>query len=122
MKDLLEEKSRIEDARIRAKIIRTRLGEYLGSLKIKPTQDLCDELDKYESAAEDQDQQNKHLKDELADTDEEIKDEKERLLNPEENPNLNVKVSIGVLADFEGTINIALIYGVSFLFPLIYYY
>jgi hypothetical protein len=86
---------------------------------MKPTEDLNDVLEDYEIAAEDQDHTIIDLKDELDETDEAISDEKERLSSPVENPpKSNVKVSVGVLADFEGAINIALIYSGSFFLPV----
>ena len=68
----------------------------------------------YESAAEAQDDKITDLKDELAETDEAIFNEKERLSSLEGNPKLNVKLSVGVQAHFKGAINFALIYGVYF--------
>lgn len=79
---------------------------------MKPTEDLDDVLEDYETAAEDRDDTILNLKDELYETNEEISDEKKRLWRG--NSGSGVKVSVGVLTDFQGAINIALIYGVFF--------
>lgn len=73
----------------------------------------------YDSAKEYNEDESAKLEDELAETDEAISDERMRLSDPVGNPKLVSKlipkVSIDVFADFEGAINIALIYGMSFL-------
>ena len=64
------------------------------------------------------------LEDQLAETDEAIAGERERLSGPVGNPKLNLKISMGAFGNFEGAINIALIYGVFFFFYFlpVYYY
>jgi hypothetical protein len=54
------------------------------------------------------------LNDDLSQTDEAISNEIENFPGPVVNPELNPMVSIGVFANFEGKIHIALIYGASF--------
>ena len=81
---------------------------------MKPTEDLDDVLEDYETAAEDRDDTILNLKDELYETNGEISDEKKRLWRG--NSGSGVKVSVGVLTDFQGAIDIALIYGVFFFF------
>ena len=53
------------------------------------------------------------LEKEIEDVQKAITEEEERLAGPTQNEKLNLKASIGVFAEFDGEIKIALIYGAS---------
>ena len=77
-------------------------------------------VNNYDTAAEELDNKIAELEDVLAETNEAISVEKAKLSGPIGNEKLNVKVSIGVFADFEGEIKLTLIYGVYiFCYPFI---
>ena len=109
MKKLLSKKGWIENTK------------YLESLKLGhlPPDLYRRVVTSYDSAKEYNEDESAKLEDELAETDEAISDERMRLSGSVGNPKLVSKlipkVSIDVFADFEGAINIALIYGMSFL-------
>jgi DNA repair exonuclease SbcCD ATPase subunit len=113
LKELLDQKRRIEKACERAKKSLTGLETYLETLKIEhlPASKLQDVVNSYDRAAEELDDKITKLDDELAETNEAISSEQKQLSGPVGNPKLTKKVSIGVFADFEGEISIALIYG-----------
>ena len=115
--NLVDKKRRIENELERSNKMLTGLeASHLGSLKIKllAAEDLNEVLAGYEMAAEYEQDRIGELKNELAETNKSISDEEE--WDPVEDPKLNVMASFGVFADFEGAINITLIYGVSFFF------
>lgn len=72
----------------------------------------------YDKAAAELDDKVTLLENEIGEIKEAIDKEREDLAGPTENEKLNLKVSIGVFADFEGEIKIALIYGLFFSFLL----
>jgi len=119
LKELINKKRRTEKASERAKKSLTALETYLGSLKIEHlnASNLREVVNNYDTAAEELDERITELENVLAETNEAISAEKTRLSGPIGNANLNLKVSIGVFADFEGEIKIALIYGVYFSYP-----
>lgn len=113
LKELLDKKKRTERACERAMKSLGGLEAYLGSLKIEhlAASNLREVVNSYDTAAEELDDRITELKDELAETDDAISIEKAKLSGPVGNPKLNLKVSIGVFADFEGEVSIVLIYG-----------
>jgi hypothetical protein len=113
LKELLNKKRRIEKACERAEKSLTGLETYLESLKIEhlAASNLRDVINSYDKAAEELDDRITGLENELAETDEAISVEKARLSGPVGNPKLNLKVSVGVFADSEGAVSVALIYG-----------
>ncbi|KAF8799602.1 hypothetical protein BYT27DRAFT_7149586 [Phlegmacium glaucopus] len=115
LKELLDKKRRTEKATERAKKSLAALETYLGSLKIEhlDATNLRQVVNNYDTAAEELDNRIAELEDVLAETNEAIEVEKARLSGPVGNANLNLKVSIGVFADFEGEVKIALIYAVQ---------
>lgn len=118
LKELLAKKRRTEKTCERAKNSLTALQTYLGSLKIQnlDPSNLRAVLNSYDKAAEELDDKIAELENVLAEIDQAIWAEKIRLSGPIGNGNLNLKVSVGIFADFEGEINIVLIYGVHFYF------
>ena len=68
-------------------------------------------VEQYDSTAGDLDEKVTELEKELKETEEAIKEERKRLAGPTGNEKLNLKATIGVFADSEGEIKIALIYG-----------
>ena len=116
LKELLGKKRRTEKTCERAKNSLTALQTYLGSLKIQnvDASNLREVLNSYDKAAEELDDKIAELENILTEIDQAIWAEKMRLSGPIGNGNLNIKVSVGIFADFEGEINIALIYGVHF--------
>jgi phage shock protein A len=119
LKGVIEDKRRLKNSRERAEKVYARLVEQLASLKVNPNEDWNDELDSCESAADEQDNKITDLNREIAEADEEISDTKEKL--DSEAVRNRKRISVGVLADFEGAINIALIYGGSFYILPVYY-
>ena len=71
-------------------------------------------VNSYHTVAKELDHRNAELDNVLSETDEAISVEKERLSGHTGNDKLNIKVSIGIFADFEGEVDIVLIYGVYF--------
>lgn len=73
----------------------------------------------YHKAVEELDDGIENLENVLAETNEARSIEKVKLSGPVGHPKLNLKVSIGLFADSEGEIKVALIYGVYFyIYPL----
>lgn len=68
-------------------------------------------VEQYDSTASDLDEKVTELEKELKETGEAIKEERKRLAGPTGNEKLSLKATIGVFADSEGEIKIALIYG-----------
>ena len=116
LKDLLKKKKRTEKACERAKKSLAALETYLASLKIEhlAASNLREVVDGYDTAASELDDKIAELDDVLIETNEAISVEQAKLSGPTGNEKLDVKVSIGVFADFEGEVDIALIYGAYF--------
>lgn len=113
LKELLDKERRTEKACERAKKSLTALETYLGSLKIEHLEasHLREVVNSYDTAAEELDNRIAELTNVLTETDEAISVEKRRLSGSLGNTKLNLKASIGVFADSEGEIKLALIYG-----------
>ena len=79
----------------------TALGEVVGS---------------YESTCEKLDDQVTELEKQLVDLNSAVEAERKKLSGPTGNNKLNLKASIGVFADHQGEVEIALIYGTRLLF------
>jgi len=89
------------------------LETYMSSLKAESLEvsQLRDVVQNYEAAASELDNKVTELEEERQSIENAIKEEETRLHGPTGNEKLNVKATIGVFVDFEGEINIALIYG-----------
>jgi uncharacterized protein (TIGR02231 family) len=114
LKELLDKKRRTQKACERAEKSLAGLETYLESLKVEhlAASNLRDVVNSYDTAAGELDDRIAELNKKLADTDEAISVEEANLSGPVGNPKLNLKVSIGVFADFEGEVSIALVYAV----------
>jgi len=122
---LVDEKKHIEKALERTKKSLPPIETYLGFLKIEPLDStkLSEALKSYDRAARELDDSIAKSEKELTETNKKISDEKERL-GPAVDANLNLKASIGIVADsdFEDEIKIALIYGVYLSCPSVTFY
>ena len=123
LKDLLEKRRSTEKACERTKESLTALRTYLASLNVEhlAASNLREVVNSYDTVAKELDDRNAELDNVLSETDEAISVEKARLSGPTGNDKLNIKVSIGIFADFEGEVDIALIYGVYFFCPFTFY-
>jgi hypothetical protein len=74
-------------------------------------------MDNYDSTGEKLDAKKSDLTEELRKSDADISFERARIAVPHENDKLRVKAAIGVFAQAEGNVEIALIYGSPSLFP-----
>jgi peptidoglycan hydrolase CwlO-like protein len=111
--DLLSKQKRVEKALARTLKSLSSLETYLSSLKAEHLQvtKLQEVVEQYDSTAGDLDEKVTELEQELKETEEAIKEERKRLAGPTGDEKLNLKATIGVFADSEGDIKIALIYG-----------
>ncbi|KIM37386.1 hypothetical protein M413DRAFT_273699 [Hebeloma cylindrosporum] len=113
--ELLSKQKRVEKALERTLKSLSSLETYLSSLKAEHLQvtKLQEVVEQYDVTAGGLDEKVTELEKELNETEEAIKDEKQRLAGPTGNEKLNLKATIGVFADSEGEIKIALIYAVN---------
>ena len=111
--ELLSKEKRVEKALGRTLKSLLSLETYLSSLKAEHLQvtKLQEVVEQYDSTAGNLDEKVTELEKELKETQEAIKEERKRLAGPTGNEKLNLKATIGVFADSEGEIKIALIYG-----------
>ena len=111
--ELLSKEKRVEKALGRTIKSLLSLETYLSSLKAEHLQvtKLQEVVEQYDSTAGNLDEKVTELEKELKETQEAIKEERKRLAGPTGNEKLNLKATIGVFADSEGEIKIALIYG-----------
>jgi len=111
--ELLSKQKRVEKSLARTLKSLSSLETYLSSLKAEHLQvtKLQEVVEQYDSTAGDLDEKVTELEKELKETEEAIKEERKRLAGPTGNEKLNLKATIGVFADSEGEIKIALIYG-----------
>ncbi|KAF8148209.1 hypothetical protein B0H34DRAFT_669000 [Crassisporium funariophilum] len=112
---LCAKEKRLEKALERTKKSLASLETYLESLNVehlKVTQ-LREVVKNYDETGEELDDKVTELEKELLETTAAIKEERLKISGPSGNEKLNLKASIGVFADFEGEIKIALIYAVS---------
>jgi len=110
---LLAKQKQTEKALARTQKSLSSLEKYLSSVSSShvDTAKLRDVVQSYNATAGELDTKVTELEDELQELEDEIKAEKVKLSGPTGNEKLNLKASIGVFADVDGEIQIALIYG-----------
>ncbi|KAF9559709.1 hypothetical protein CPC08DRAFT_708583 [Agrocybe pediades] len=115
LSSLLARKKSNEKAHARATKALSSLETYMSSLKAETldVSKLGDAVKNYEATANELDDKITTLEEEKLTIEKQIVEETERLHGPTGNEKLNVKVSIGVFAGFEGSVEIALIYAVN---------
>ena len=113
LSDLQTKRKQTEKAIARTRKALASLEKYIGSLNTHHVDvtKLGDVVQNYETTAASQDDRIMELEDNLKALEESIKKETEKLSGPTGNEKLNLKATIGVFADLEGEVNIALIYG-----------
>jgi len=111
--ELLSKQKRTEKALARTVKSLNSLDTYLCSVKAEHLQvtKLQEVVEQYDSTAAGLDEKVTRLEKDLKDTEEAIKEERKCLVGPTDNEKLNLKARIGVFADSEEEIKIALIYG-----------
>jgi hypothetical protein len=111
--ELLSKQKCTEKALARTVKSLASLETYLSSVKAEHLQvtKLREVVEQYDSNAAGLDEKVTRLEKELNETEEAIREERKRLAGPTGNEKLNLKATIGVFADSEGELNIALIYG-----------
>ena len=112
---LLAKEKHTEKALTRTRKSLASLEAYLASMNIEhlAVSNVRGVMQEYETSASELDEKVTELEDELKETQDAIQEEKKRLSGPTINEKLNLKATIGVFADFEGEIKVALIYGAS---------
>lgn len=110
---LLAKQKKTEKALARAKKSIASLGTYLesvttGHVDVSKLQDV---VHHYDAAAEELDDKVTKLEEDLQEIETAVKAEQEILSGPTGNEKLDLKAAIGVFADREGEVSIALIYG-----------
>ncbi|CAA7265472.1 unnamed protein product [Cyclocybe aegerita] len=112
---LLAKKKQDEKALARVQKSLNSLETYLKSVKAQhlDVSKLQEVVREYDTTAGELDDKVTELEKQLEEADEAITEERKRLAGPTGNEKLNLKATIGVFADFEGEIKIALIYAVS---------
>ncbi|KAJ7591028.1 hypothetical protein C8J56DRAFT_550654 [Mycena floridula] len=111
---LLAKREMAQKALTRCQQSQGALGTFLNSLNvqhIQPTQ-LSAALENYESVGAKIDDRMSELTKEIEEIDESIKEERAKLSGPAADGKLRLQVSVGVFADLEGEVAIALIYAV----------
>lgn len=110
---LLAKEKKTKKALARALKSLSSLETYISSVKVQDIEvtKLREVVQQYDTTAEEVDDKVTELEAELKITSESIEEERKRLAGPTGNEKLNLKATIGVFADFEGEIKIALIYG-----------
>ena len=111
--ELLSKQKRAEKALARTVKSLSSLEVYISSVRAEhlDVTKLREVVEEYDSTAGDLDEKITALEKELKETEKAIKEERKRLAGPTGNEKLNLKATIGVFADKEGEVNIALIYG-----------
>ena len=119
LEELLSKQKRVEKALARTIKSLGSLETYLYSVNAEHLQvtKLQEVVEQYDSTAAGLDEKVTRLEKELKETEEAIKKERKCLAGPTGNEKLNLKVTIGVFADSEEEIKIALIYGKWRSFP-----
>lgn len=117
---LISKKKRADKALARTKKSLDSLSAYLASFNVDhlDVSKLQSAVDVYDTSAAQLDEKVTELEKEIKEIDEAMDEERKKLAGPSENSKLNLKASIGIFADSEGEIKIALIYGVSFFLML----
>ncbi|KAF5315032.1 hypothetical protein D9619_007476 [Psilocybe cf. subviscida] len=114
LESLSSKKKRAEKALARAKKSLDSLSAYLTSFNVDhlDVSKLQGAVDAYDASAAQLDEKVTELEKEIKEIDEAMNEERKSLAGPSENSKLNLKASIGIFADSEGEIKIALIYAV----------
>jgi predicted nucleic acid-binding Zn-ribbon protein len=112
---LSSKKKRAEKALARANKSLDSLSAYLTSFNVDhlDVSKLQSAVDAYDASAAQLDEKVTELGKEIKEIDEAMNEERQKLAGPSENSKLSLKASIGIFADSEGEIKIALIYGAS---------
>ncbi len=120
--DLQTKQKQIEKAIARTRKSLASLEKYIGSLNTNHVDvtKLGDVVQNYETTAASLDDRFMELEDNLKAVEESIKKEKEKLSGPTGNEKLNLKATIGVFANVEGEVKVALIYGTYQ--PILFFY
>ncbi|CAA7266059.1 unnamed protein product [Cyclocybe aegerita] len=115
LKSLLSKKKQDEKALARVQKSLNSLETYLTSVKAEhlDVSKLQEVVRQYDTTAGQLDEKVTELEKQLKETDEAIAEERKKLAGPTGNEKLNLKATIGVFADIEGEVKIALIYAVS---------
>lgn len=110
---LLSKEKKTQKALARALKSLSSVETYISSVRVEDldVSNLRNVVQQYDATAGELDDKVTELEEELRNINEELKKERERLVGPTGNEKLNLKATIGVFADFEGEIKIALIYG-----------
>lgn len=113
--NLLLKQKQTEKALARTQRCLTSLQTYLDSVNTGhiDVSKLRDVVQHYDAAAEELDDRVTKLEDELRELNDAVKAEQEKLSGPTGNEKLNLRATIGVFAEAEGEVSIALIYGGS---------
>jgi chromosome segregation ATPase len=110
---LLNKREKTANALARCQKSIASLEQYLSSLTVEhlDVSKLESVMDNYDSTGEKLDAKKSDLTEELRKIDADISFERARIAVPHENNKLRVKAAIGVFAQAEGDVEIALIYG-----------
>lgn len=114
LKALLAKQERTQKALARCNKALKSFESYLGSLNTQhlAVGDLSKIVDNFDSTGGRLDDKVSELETQLEEINEDIKIEIGKLSGPTVNQRLNIRAAIGVFADFEGEVEVALIYGV----------
>ncbi|KAF7340145.1 hypothetical protein MVEN_01933000 [Mycena venus] len=116
LSELLKSRAKTENALTRCEKALTSLEQYLGSLTVQHLEvsNLDNVLEQYDSTGGRLDAKKTELTEELRVLDEQISAERARIAVPHENSELRMQAVIGVFAESEGGVEIALIYAVPY--------
>ncbi|KAJ7149203.1 hypothetical protein C8R43DRAFT_925110 [Mycena crocata] len=116
LRELLDKREKKSNALTRCEKALAALQQYLGSLTVQHLEvsKLENVLENYESTGERLDAKKAELTEELRLLDADISAERAAIAVPHENDKLRTKAAIGVFAQKEGNVEIALIYAVPF--------
>ncbi|TDL13136.1 hypothetical protein BD410DRAFT_833371, partial [Rickenella mellea] len=111
----LLKKERTQKAIERCKKSLASLETYIGTLNVEriDVSQIGSAVDKYDTEATKLDDKLLDLEKQLQEADQEIQDERKKLTGPGRNVQLGLQASIGVFAELEGEVEIALIYAVA---------
>ncbi|PPQ80767.1 hypothetical protein CVT25_001904 [Psilocybe cyanescens] len=112
---LLSKEKKTQKALARALKSLSSVETYISSVRVEDldVSNLRNVVQQYDATAGELDDRVTELEAELKSASEAIREERKRLAGPTGNDKLNLKATIGVFADFEGEIKIALIYAVN---------
>ncbi|KAF5369113.1 hypothetical protein D9615_010435 [Tricholomella constricta] len=114
LSSLVSKRERTLKALERCKKAVASLESYLATMHVQhiDTTQLGKVVKEYDATAEELDNRMLELEGQLAGMDKEVEEEKSKLAGPKRNDKLNIRAVIGVFADVEGEVEIALIYAV----------